>query len=299
MDVLSARSVLLCGASALAIAAAGPARADVYTASTSFTAGSNSPGGFTLSLSNTVNIYPSDSDPAGNNVFGHVYGGANNVPWGSRSSGQGTYTITGTFDGKTSLTNTSTSTIDYVLDFLITEGQLAVMVPPGATGSQSASLTVSLLEDGVSKFGYSSSMSVSGPTATPMFTESGATLNPAGATKSSGNGYYSWGDYIGSVDLGFLAPSQTVTLEFTATSMATGTSPGGCQQTSNGYGGFNCAGLGYGLARFGDPNSANGGGPFVAFVPGAVANPVPEPAALAALGAGLAALTGLRRARRA
>ncbi len=58
------------------------------------------------------------------------------------------------------------------------------------------------------------------PGATPVFTESGAVLNAAGATLGPGSGDYNWSDFIGTVSPGILLPGQSETVDYNMTSFA-------------------------------------------------------------------------------
>lgn len=267
-------------------------------------------GGSTVTVPNPASppndIYPSDSDGT-NSIFGHVYSYANGIN-GSRSSGTNTYSINGTSEYTTTYTNTGSTAAAYYFDFEIAAGELSVSLPGAATGTQSASLSAKILVNGVAAFDYESSMSIA-TGGSPAFTESGAVLNPSGASATATSDDYFWSAFDASVFLGTLNPGQSVTVDYTLFSSAIGamTDVGTCSSGGyGGYGGYILASLSYGggstscvstaLARIGDP--FNGGGTPVD-PPASFGIAAPEPTTLALLGVGLSSLAFARRRRNA
>ncbi|MBS0638451.1 MAG: PEP-CTERM sorting domain-containing protein [Proteobacteria bacterium] len=165
-------------------------------------------------------------------------------------------------------------------------------------------------------------MDLQTPGSSPIFQETGASglnLNPGGLSTGINFGTYAWDSYASSISLGTLLAGQSVIIDYVIGSSADGTTtPGfspGCGY-GYGYGGecyggpiftaFNnvCAGeslifdgcgsgfyaLGSAIGRFGDPLNF-GDTASIALVP------VPEPASMGVLGAGVAGLAFMRRRR--
>jgi hypothetical protein len=299
------RALLLAGCSGLAVMAlAGPpAQAQTSVSATSTWTVGPTPGNQSEATPAfpSPDISPSASDGSGDSIFGHVYGYPNGGNFfGSRSSGQGNFGITGTLDYKTTFINTTGGVINPALAFVIDGGDLQVTLPTGSGTLADASLTAVITESinggpTTSLFSYASVMLATNPAANPSFTETGAIFNPAGATLSAGQGDYSWAAYNGDVSLGALNPGDSVLLDYTLVSSANGI--GTCTGGGGGYGVAaitSVTGIGGGgscdtaLARIGDPFTVNGASPF----------DLPEPASAAGLGAGLAGLAFMRKRRR-
>jgi len=244
------------------------------------------------------NILPSASDSGGDSIFGHVYGDPTGGSFfGTRSSGQGNYSITGTLDYQTVFANTTGVVVDPTLAFVIDAGQLNVNLQSSSPASQSAGLNAVISESinggtPIDLFDYASSMTATDHTADPSFSESGAVFNPSGPTYSAGEADYSWSAYDGSVSLGPLNPGDSVLIDYNLVSSASGT--GTCEHVVIGSLGFitNASGgpsvCDSALARIGDPYTVTADSPVG----------TPEPASAALLGAGLASLAFLRRRRR-
>jgi len=246
----------------------------------------------------------------GSTAFGHVYSynPTGSYQFGSRSSGQSTYSITGAANYTDTFTVGASAAYAFLFD--LDAGQMSVSIPDGVDGQQSSSLQVVITETigsgaPVTLFDYNASMSALSSGATATFSETATNdvkLNPAGATLSPGAGDYFWNVYQGSVSLGSLAAGQVVTISETITSSATGTSePQSCSGGGNavfeavtsavvGGGGGAC---GSAIARIGDPPSFDALAPSVV----QVGPPVPEPATWGLLAAGFASPALIRRRR--
>jgi hypothetical protein len=300
--VRHARVLLLAGCSGLALAATAgvPAVAQTSISASSVWTVGIIPGVESQSTPTypSPNIEPSASDLTGDSIFGHVYGDPTGGNYfGSRSSGQGSFNITGTLNYQSTYVNTTGGVIDPTLAFVIDAGDLNVSLPTGAT-SASATLQAIITESinggpATDLFDYESTMTATSSSSDPGFTETGATFNPAGPTLSPGEGDYNWSAYSGDASIGTLNPGDTVVLDYQLISNATGDgtcSSGGGVLAEIGYGG-NGTSCDTAVARIGDPNTITADVPFVVSTP--------EPASAAVLGAGLASLAFMRRRRRA
>ncbi|HEY2616261.1 MAG TPA: hypothetical protein VGI78_02880 [Acetobacteraceae bacterium] len=259
------------------------------------------------------NILPSAAGLQGSSVFGHDYSSQPTglYQFGSRSSGQSIYSIT----GSASYTNAFTVGAGgaYAFNFDIDAGELSVSLPEIDHGTQSASLRVLITEtigsgNPTTLFDYNASMSAIGPSLNAAFSETGATLNPVGPTLPFGAGDYVWDVYHGSVGLGTLTSGELVTVSETIFSSATGSSDpvlcAGSGTGGNGGGGNESLALAFAddsattpcataLARIGDPPTITT--PIAA--PSVVLGTIAEPDTFGVLGASLASLVLVRRRR--
>ena len=324
MYASASRSFLLLSCSAtLAWGLAPPAWADVIGLSASATYSLDGGGPTSISQSTPTtafpNIFPSaNSGTTTSSVFGHDYSSQPNgqYAFGTRSSGNGAYSINGTSIYMQSFTQSPSVGGLYVFNFTIDAGNLSVSLPVGSTGQQSAGVTAVITETlngGTSKtlFNYSASFALTTGGALPSFSETGAKLNPGGPTLAAGSGNYSWSPYVSNVSLGTLSPGDQVAINYTLTSFAAGTT------TTCGSGGtvtaavakpliaraFAAIGIGIGggtsgcsaVARIGDPPNIAGGLPTNLQAPSVQPVAVPEPGTLALMTVGLGLLPFRRR----
>jgi len=272
----------------------------------------------------SVDIIPYITDSSGDSVFFHVYGNSSNV-FGSRSSGEGDFTATGTFSLSDTITNTSGVAGNFFLDYVVTAGELRVNCGTAANCAGTAGYDINIAVDG---------STVEAATGDLLMDNSGTTLSTtgfglSGATQSgigggSKNGNYSWSNTHRVANLGFFNPGETFSLDYTLITTATGAF--GNDGSTNCYGGDGGIGGPEGLiettvvvgggtsacpggsagARSGDPNNVTGPTVFnvtnspVGGIPSGPAGGgvfVPEPGTLGLLGLGLLAGLGIRRRR--
>lgn len=262
-----------------------------------------------FSATDPVELDQFPSMGAGNSsIFGHHYA-YDNGSFGTGSYGSGNFNKSGTASWSNSFTNTGTTAISLVASFLIENG--SVYIENYGPGTVTAGVSAEIKVDGNAVFTSAVDMEVvDGGTA--QLTQTGALLESPFESLNNGYGNYSWGATLGTLNLGLLAPSQTVTVDYVlasyVTSNITTCGGGGYGYTSgldNGYGGDGYGGDGYGgdgyggescyyanaTARIGDPIEVQG----PAFVVSMNEVSTPEPASAAVLGAGLAALAFRRR----
>jgi hypothetical protein len=276
------RGVLLATCSGFAIAIAAPAvqAAPTVAVSYTYTLG-GSPISFSDSSGTSVSIYPSDFDGQ-NSISGAHWGSVNGV-FGTRSTGNGTYENTGSSSWTDTFTNTGPAPVSLVASFLIEQGQVSVSSTYG--GMVSAGVSAVINVNGSPVFSSFADMSVvDGGLATLVKT--GTDLAPGAESLGTGGGSYYWGTYVGSIDLGLVAPNASVNIDYILASYANSTA--GCDIGDSGGYGYCPTSTG----RIGDPINI-GQSSEVAFQFSEVA--VPEPGSMALLGAGLAGLAMRRR----
>ena len=184
----------------------------------------------------SVDIIPYVNDAAGNSVFFHVYGNDSNV-FGSRSSGEGTFTAEGTFFLSEDFNVAGPGLQEFFLDFTVDAGEISVncfaggpFCDTGAGGSASYSIDIRVDGNQVASSTASVSISdsatgeVNGP-ATGEFVLDGVLSGSTGQSAS-----YSWSTSSFTQSLGLLgAGAHTLTYELVTTAIGTyGTGGGNC-----------------------------------------------------------------------
>lgn len=251
-----------------------------------------------------VDILPSVGN-SNSSIFGHSYAYEGGY-FGSRSSGNGVYSIDSFARYQNTITNTTGIAAQFIGTFVIDNGEVGATMFSGATGFQKGAYSAEIKVNNAVVFTSSADITVTDG-GLAVFTSAGTALNPGGESLSVGSGTYAWNPYTGTLDLGVLAPNETVEIDYRLTSLAIG-SMTGCSTGDNGYGGYgyggyvalNDAGLFCGndnaIGRIGDPINIGAPGDTVGFAfESQVATP--EPASMAILGAGLAGLAFMRKRR--
>ncbi len=170
-----------------------------------------------LASSGSVDVidFPSSGD---NNAVLHSYGSATGN-FGSRSSGNGLYDVTGSFRIVQTLTNNTAVAQTANFSFYITPGYLTNNIGSPLSGSEfvTAGLTFDVQRNGSSVWGSSATLS-STAAGTTFATTGDATLYAGAGT------YYTVSGVSRSVDLGVIAAGDSIELSYQLDTFARGNS---------------------------------------------------------------------------
>ncbi len=205
------RGALLATCSGLAIAIAAPAAQAAPTVGVSFTYTIENGLPTTFSDTSSTSLAVNPSGFAGSsNISGSHWGSPNGV-FGSRSAGNGVYDNFGSSSWSDSFTNNGSQSVNLVASFLIEQGSISVFA--GQTGTVAAGVSAVILVNNTEVFSSVADMQVvAGGMATLV--KGGQDLAPSNETLAVGNGDYFWGTYLGTIDLGLVAPGATVEIDY-------------------------------------------------------------------------------------
>lgn len=159
----------------------------------------------------------SGANSAGLHSYGDAYG-----TFGSRSSGSGTYDVTGAFQFKATISNGSNVARAIKFNFYITPGLLSNEVNAALTGSQflEAGTSFNIAVDGTSRWSSSAKLR-SDATSLGQFSSTGVDLyTGAGLQRAIAGGNYE-------IDLGVLNAGESLDMVYDLTTYAKGDSPAG------------------------------------------------------------------------
>jgi hypothetical protein len=180
--------------------------------------------GVSLGQTSTFSVDVVDFPSSGvNGAVVHDYGSQNGT-FGSRSSGYGTYDVSGSFRLVQTITNNTSSAQNVKFNFYITPGMLQNEVNSVLTGSQfvNSGISFDIQRNGASVWGSSATLATS---------TSGTSFNKAGfdlySNIPSNPGYYAIQGGNQTADLGVLNAGQSLTLGYDLRTFASGNAPAG------------------------------------------------------------------------
>ena len=232
-------SVCLAG---LALAAGlQPVGAQTLGATSTYSVSGGPPSTTTVS-GNPSDIFPSATSGS-DSIFGHVYAYGDGVN-GSRSSGTGNFSITGTSTYDEVFTNTTLGAELLSIPFTLTTGEVTVNMSSSTAGTLNAGVQASItlaLNGGTPATAFATQADMSlvsdgSGNSTFSFSRSGTDLAPTAPSNASNifTGSYTWTALSGSVSQ-LLNPGDSVEFLYTIYSYANGTvtNPGSCNTTVN------------------------------------------------------------------
>ena len=158
------------------------------------------------------------NDSAGLHTYGSTSGN-----FGSRSSGQGVYHVTGSYNITEVISNPGPTPMAATMNFNITPGLLLNSVNTALAPGEFVNASVSFdIKVGASTVWGSSALLSSNNTSTGVFSSSGAALYTFQTPT-----YYSINGGAYSVSLGMIAPSGSITMSYTLSTTADGNSATG------------------------------------------------------------------------
>jgi hypothetical protein len=163
----------------------------------------------------------SGSNSAGLHSYGYTGG-----DFGSRSSGQGVYDVSGAFKIVMTISNTSSVAQTARFDFNITPGMLSNSIASALTGSEflNAALKFDIRRNGASLWGSAATLNSN---------SSGTSFSASGDTSlyvRSSDTYYSVANLSKSIDLGVLNAGESMQLSYQLDSFAKGSSAAGANR---------------------------------------------------------------------
>ena len=186
----------------------------------------------------SVDVLDYEFGSGGSNALTHSYGSSGGS-FGSRSSGTGNYIVSSSFSYTDTITNTGVGTVDALLTFHVTAGQVdAVADAVGSSASSDFKITIATLGSGGGVVAATEiERSVADGTVTSFLSSSGTAIDLLESDDGSG---VSWGERAFTIDLGAIAAGASLSFNYLMETSATGITPVGTftRTVCDGYGGY-------------------------------------------------------------